>query len=348
MKLQVFLLILFLALYGCDRSEGSKAQEKSEFRTYKVTSQKVQKFVDATGTVQPDLEGGAKIISPVSGIVSQILVSIGQPVKKNTPLIVLKSPDVTDTYANYLSTLSQLKQAERIYALNKQLFGVGAVTKNDLILSEANVEQQKALADGLHKKLDLYGVARSNGSFQDFLTIPSPADGFAAEIQAHIGDRFDSSTPLMTISRPDKIVVVADIYDTSISNVAPGQKVSFVTDVIPNITFDGTVKYISHVEDADSKTIKVYIGINNDAGLFKQNMFLRIKILGEESTRPVIPTSAIIYKDSKFTVRLLKSDGSFELREIKPIEEISERQMAVEGLKEGNEIAYSAIEMEKP
>lgn len=347
MRLQVLLLILLTAFYGCNRTEGSTVKEKCTFRTCKVISQKARKYIDATGTVQPDLEGGAKVVSPVSGIVSKILVSIGQPVKKGTPLIVLKSPDVTDTYANYLSTVSQLKQAERLYALNRQLFEIGAVTKNDLLVSQSNVEQQKALSAGLKKKLDLYGVACNNGSFQDFLTIPSPADGFAAEIQAHIGDRFDGSTPLMTIAQPDRIVVVANMFDTSIRGIAAGQQVSFVTDVIPGVTFDGVVKYVSHVEDSDSKTVKVYISVNKDVGLFRQNMFLKIKILGEEVTRPSIPATAIIYKDSRFMVRVRDGD-SFALKEVKPVEEISDRQIAVEGLQEGDEVAYSAIEMEKP
>ncbi|MGA2400350.1 MAG: efflux RND transporter periplasmic adaptor subunit [Syntrophobacteraceae bacterium] len=344
---RVLLLVILIALYGCDKGEGYKAEGKKDILTCKVTSQKVRKYIDVTGTVQPDLDGGAKVASPVSGRVSRILVSIGEPVKKGTPLIVLKSSDVTETYANYLSTLSQLKQAERIYNLNKQLFAVGAVTKNDLLISQAAAEQQKALAEGIKKKLNLYGVASNTGRFPDDLTLASPMDGFAAEIQAHVGDRFDSSTPMMTIADPDKVVVVANMYDTNVSSIKAGQKVSFVTDVIPDTTFNGTVKYISHVEDADSKTVKVYIGVSDDVGLFKQNMFLKIRILGEEISRPVVPTTAIIYRESKFAVRV-RHDDSFELKEIKPLEELPDRQMAIEGLQEGDEIACSAIEMEKP
>jgi membrane fusion protein, heavy metal efflux system len=347
MRRWALILALLIALCGCEKREGSRPEVKNETRTYKVTSQQVQTYLDATGTIQPDLEGGAKIVSPISGSVTKILVHIGEPVKKGTPLIVLKSTDVADTYANYLSTLSQLKQAERIYHLNKELFGVGAVTKNDLLVSESNVEQQKALSDGLKKKLDIYGVCCTPGHFEDNLTIQSSMDGYAAEIQAHIGDRFDTSTPLMTIAHPDRVMVVANIFDTNIAGILAGQDVTFVTDVIPNTTFNGTVKYISHMEDADVKTIKVYISLKNYTNVFKHNMFLRIRILGEQIKRPVIPTAAMIYKDSKFSVHV-KHDDSFEMKEIRPVKELSDKLMAVEGLDEGEEIAYSAIELEKP
>lgn len=347
MRRGALLLVFLLVLCGCEKNEDAKPEIRSEMRTYTVTSQEVQAYLDATGTIQPDLEGGAKIIAPVDGSVLRILVHIGDLVKKGTPLIVLKSPDVADTYATYLSTLSQLKQAERIYNLNKQLFEVGAVTKNDLLVSQANAEQEKALADGLKKKLDMYGVSCTSGHFEDILTIESPMDGYAAEIQAHIGDRFDTSTPLMTIAHPDKVVVVANIYDTNIAGIVPGQDVTFVTDVIPNTTFSGKVKYISHVEDADVKTIKVYIALKDSVSSFKHNMFLRIRILGEQMKRPVIPTAAMIYKDSKFSVQVKHGD-SFQMKEIRPVKELSDRLMAVEGVTEGEEIAYSAIELEKP
>jgi len=347
MRRCALLLVFLLALCACEKNEGSKPEVKSEMRTYKVTSQQVQTYLDATGTIQPDLEGGAKVVSPGGGNVMKILVHIGEPVKKGTPLVVLKSTDVADIYATYLSTLSQLKQAERIYNLNKRLFEVGAVTKNDLLVSQATADQQKALSDGLKKKLDIYGVCCTPGHFEDTLTITSPMDGYAAEIQAHIGDRFDTNTPLMTIAHPDRVMVVANIYDTNIAGIVPGQDVTFVTDVIPNTTFNGTVKYISHMEDADVKTIKVYIGLKDSINTFKHNMFLRIRILGELVNMPIIPTGSMIYKDSKFHVQI-KHNDSFEMKEIRPVKELSDKLMAVQGLNEGEEIAYSAIELERP
>ncbi len=79
------------------------------------------------------------------------------------------------------------------------------------------------------------------------------------EIQVHIGDRVDTTNGLMTVADPSKIMVVANIYDTDIGHVQKGKTVTFSTDIFPNISFKGLIKYISDTSDPDTKTIKTYI-----------------------------------------------------------------------------------------
>ena len=126
--------------------------------------------IEATGSIQPDIQREAPRSSPASaGTVENIYVKVGDRVKKGDPLGAIRSADVSDAYSSYLSALSQVKQAERIYNLNKQLFEVGAITKNDLMNSEANYEQAEgASLEALKRKLEIYGVNRESG-FSDRL-----------------------------------------------------------------------------------------------------------------------------------------------------------------------------------
>jgi len=348
-KLILFLAILpvLIVTLGCSEKGDVGKDVKLTPNIYKVTVNKVQGYIEATGSVQADLEGGAKILPPVPGVVEKIHVQIGQSVKAGTPLLSIRSADVNDAYSNYLSSLAQRKQAERLYALNKQLFEVGAVTRNDLMASESAYEQAKALSDGLKNKLQIYGAMTPDGALADDMTIKAPISGYVAEINAHIGDRFDTNTAMMTIANPSRVVVVANVYDTDIQKISKNQDVSFQTDVFPNVLFKGTISYISDVEDTDSKTVKTYIRIQKHQNLFKQNMFLKIRIIDKEQTFAVIPKTALIYKNGIFYVNV-KSREQVELKEVKPIRDTSDKLMAVDGLSEGEEIVYSAIELEKP
>lgn len=347
MKKTAILIMCLSMLTGCPSKENADPKDmKVAQQVYRVTTQSVQDAIDATGLVQPDREGGAKILSPIPGAVEAIFVKAGDHVQKGTPLVTLRSADTSDTYAGYLSSLSQLKQSERTYDLNKQLFEVGAITKNDLLISEANYEQSKASSEGLKKKLDIYGASLQTG-FTDKPVIKAPIDGHIVDIQAHIGDRFDISTPLMTIVNPDKIFIVANIFDTDIQRIKKGREVIFATDVFPGKKFKGAITSISDVEDMDSKTIKTYIRILEGKDLLRQNMFLRIKIFGDAKILPTVPKTAIIYLQGKFYVRLKQQD-KFELHEVRPVLDISESMMAVEGLKTSDEIAFSAIDLERP
>ncbi len=355
MRRSVYSLVLFLLsallLLSCHAKE--KKEEKNELKTYKVTAQEVQFYVEATGSVQPDLGGASKIISHVPGTVAQIVVKPGERVKKGSPLLVIKSPDATDAYAAYLSSVAQLKQSERIYNLNKELFEVGAVTKNDLLNSEATYRQMEAVSAGLRKKLNLYGCGISAGSdvrrdsCSDTVTLRASIPGFVADIQAHVGDKVDTSTGLMTIADPQNIIIVANIYDSDVPKIKKNSNVTFYVDIFENTPFKGIVSYVSDVSDTESKTVKTFIKILDRKDVFKQNMFLKLKIEESKKKLPLIPQSAMLYKDGNFYVYQPDKDGRNILKQVKPIKEFPGKYMAVEGINEGEIIVVSAIELEK-
>ncbi len=346
-------LLLLLLTAGCNHRGEAAKEEQRPLKTYKVSSAEIQAYIEATGSVQPDLAGSAKIIPQLSGIVTQIFVRVGDHVRRGDPLVAISSPDVTDTFSNYFSNLTQLKQAERIYTLNKQLFEIGAVTKNDLLNSESTYNQLTAVSEGLKHKLRLYGYATDGDALkarQDTVLIKAPMSGAVADIQTHVGDRVDTASPLMTVADPQNIVIVANIYDSDIAKVKKGSNVTFYVDAFPTILFKGVIAYVSDVSDMDSKTVKTFIRILDKKDLFKQNMFLKLKIEGDKRRLPLIPQSAMVYRDGKFYVYCPNSTAvqHCELKEIRPVVEAPNKFMAVEGLTEGEEIVLTAIELEKP
>jgi cobalt-zinc-cadmium efflux system membrane fusion protein len=287
-------------------------------------------------------------------VVSQIVIKVGDRVKKGDALLVVKSAEATDTYSSYVATFTQMKQAERIYNLNKELFEIGAVTRNDLVNSEATFHQLNALKEGLKRKLRLYGcpiedeTAGIKLQCSDTVTVKAPISGYVADISAHVGDRVDTSTPLMVIADPQNIVIVANIYDTDIPKIRKGKAVTFSTDTFPNQSFPGIITYVSDISDTESKTVKTFIKIQEGKEFFKQNMFLKIKIEEKKTRLPVIPQSAMVYKEGNFYVYVPDKDKTYILKGIHPVKEVPEKSMAVEGLNEGDTIVLSAIELEKP
>ncbi len=348
-------LMLILTGLSCTKPPQANTKEKKQdVKTLKVTCMEVQTFIEATGSVQPDLTGSSKLASPLTGMVGQIFIKVGERVKKGTPLLLIKSPEATDTYSNYLSSIIQTKQAERVYNLNKQLFEVGAITKNDLLNSEASFKQIKAVSEGIKRKLQLFGchieedTTEVRQTCSDAVTIRAPMDGYAADIPIHVGDKVDISTPLMTIADPLNIVIVANIYDTDIPRIKKGSAVHFSTDTFQDQSFSGVITYISDISDTESKTVKTFIKINDRKDIFKQNMFLKIKIQERKISLPVISQSAMIYKEGKFYVYIPNKNNSYDLKEIRPVREMPDKTVAVEGITEGDTIVISAIELERP
>ena len=78
------LLAIVLVMGGCTKSPESKesVQEKREIQTYIVTSQEVPGHIEATGTIQPDIEGTVKVVTYLAGTVENIFVKVGDKVNK--------------------------------------------------------------------------------------------------------------------------------------------------------------------------------------------------------------------------------------------------------------------------
>ena len=131
-----------------------------------------------------------------------------------------------------------------------------------------------------------------------------------------------------------------------LANVHNGSTVTFTTDVFPDIAFQGENQLRKRRRSPTQSDQDVYPLADNPAKL-KQNMLLKIRILDGGRLLPVIAKSAMIYKEGKFYVQS-ENPAGYKQREIKPLRDISEKYSAVEGLKDGDMIAISAMDKEQP
>lgn len=342
-------VLLCLALAGCNDAASQEAHETKSKAPVCDTAKAVtvQTFLDATGHAQADIKGLAKVVSPLAGVVDKIAVGVGAIVKKGDPIAVVNSADISDLYSSYLSNKAQLYQAERLYQLNKELFEKGIVTKSDFLTAEGNYNQIQATLKGQEAKMRQFGVTPGEG-FVNTLTIGAPIDGVVAELYSHLGDRTDSTLPIALIANPQEMLVVADLHDVDLPLVgAKGSEVHFSTDLTPDKTWNGTIQYVGDVQDPDTKSIKVYIKVKETGLQFRQNMFFKIKIMGESRTLPSVPKSALVYRDSKFFVYIPGKDAP-QLKEVKPVRDLAGDRVAVEGIAVDEKIIVSAMDQERP
>lgn len=76
------------------------------------------------------------------------------------------------------------------------------------------------------------------------VNITAPITGVVANVTAHSGQSVGAGTPLYTLVRMNKIDVVANVPETRIRHVSPGQTVNIYVAAHPGVTFSGTVRAI--------------------------------------------------------------------------------------------------------
>ncbi len=342
MKRIVLLLLALALVQSCHTSHEEKEQKQAiqNPKTVEVKYEEIPSVIEATGSVEPDKDGIVRISPRAQGVIQSINVNVGDRVSVGEVLAVVKAPDITDIYAQKVSIAAQIANAEKLYKLKQELYNIGAIPKSEVMDAETNYKVLKAQLQGLEEKLRLLG---GKGGISE---VRSPVSGIVYQIKAHIGDSVDTSTEILNIARPSRVLVSALVQDKDASKIKVGDSVEFSISTFPDKKYTGKVKYVSDVVDPETRTVKVYI-VPDNVEDFRINMFFNIRIYTGKAKYAVIPESAILYKDGRFYVYVLENNKPI-LKEVSFIKELEGKRVAVIGLEEGQKVITTPMLEEKP
>lgn len=343
------LTVALLLLTGCDKEHQSGSQEVAKTLTPTITTVLPQygtfsTQISATASIQPSPDGIVSITAPVTGTVNKIHVTIGDKISLNSRLITIRSSEVSDVQSDRLSAKAAYAQAQHVYAMNQELFKLGAITANDLALSQSNFQQAQAMEKGFSQKLNYYGA-----SSDQTLTLHSPITGVVYEIGTHLGEKVtnDAAQTLIKIANPHKKVVVATVYEKDLSAFYVGKQVDIKVENDEIAPIKGIVTYVSDVLDPENKTNKVYIQPSIDAPQLRINMFANISLDAERKEVFRIPKKSLLFKEGKFIV-FIKKGNQFSPLNVKLISDDPKDDFSlIKGLPENTPIALEAIALEK-
>ena len=77
------------------------AAQRQSVRIYTVAASSFHATVDTTGVVDFDNDQATSVLSPISGPVTRLSVTLGQKVKKGQPLATVDSPDFAAAISAY-------------------------------------------------------------------------------------------------------------------------------------------------------------------------------------------------------------------------------------------------------
>ncbi len=271
----------------------------------------------------------SKVVLPVAGRITAVLVKTGDAVKKDQPLLSIQSPDADAATSAYLSARAAEGQAE--VALGKaqadadrasDLFEHNAVAKKDvqaadsaLAQAKAALEQARATREQSLRRLTVLGL--SPNGFDQQVVVRAPLSGKVLELSVVPGEfRNDTTAPLLTIADLSTVWVDSQVPETYIRFVQVGERVEISLAAFPGEKFEGRVSRIADTVDPQTRTVKVQAELANSKGQFRPEMYGSIHHI--ESTKPttVVPASAVIQSGEHSMVFVETAPGRFERRPV--------------------------------
>jgi cobalt-zinc-cadmium efflux system membrane fusion protein len=275
-------------------------QQLAHLQIVTIAPTSIPRTLRLTGAVAFNAFTTTPVISQIGGPVSRIVVTPGEQVRRDMPLLYVTSPDYSQLLANYLKARDAFQLADRNDKRAKDLYEHHAIAERDLEAAESVRTQASADLGAAEQSLKILGVSRPESVVGkpavSEIPVLSPIAGEAVERLVSPGQVIQAgATQVFTISDMSSVWVLANIYQKDMPYVHLGDGVSITTDSYPDTEFRGKISYIAAALDANTRTLQARIDVKNPQGKLKKDMYVVATVQAETIQNALtVPTAAVL------------------------------------------------------
>ncbi len=311
-----------------------------------LAPQRLERLVKVTGTLSPSVS--TQLSSQAGGKVEAVNARPGDAVSAGDVLVQVDTENLTLQLRRVRSTAeatrTKLAQAESQLERTEELSSRGYA-------SPSVVEEARSGVDGLKANLEALEseVASSEISLKN-ATVRAPFDGIVAARSVEPGQIIGAGSPLMTIVDLDVMEMQGNAVISTGPLIAVGQSVKVVADGLSERSFDGIVDRINPVASSGTRTIPVYIRIDNEGGPLRGGMFATGEIVVDARDDALAMPVEAIREDAEGDYVLRIKDGKLERAGVEQGKTWNAGRMVdiVSGLQPGDTVVTALLPELKP
>jgi Cu(I)/Ag(I) efflux system membrane fusion protein/cobalt-zinc-cadmium efflux system membrane fusion protein len=147
---------------------------------------------------------------------------------------------------------------------------------------------------------------------------------------------------LFTVADLSTVWVNAQIFQTDIGRIKPGDTAAVTVDAYPGKTFRGRVDVILPQVDMNTRTVRARLVFSNPGLLLKPGMFVNVVLAAPAGKRLTIPASSIFHSGTRNLIFVNKGEGNLEPREVELGPRAGDDYVVLKGIKPGESLVISA------
>lgn len=323
-------------------------EQRAKLKIVTLAKETFAPTVEVTGTVAFNGDKSTQVLSPVSGPVSRILVSLGANVVAGDALATVASPDFAAAVSAYRKAETTLRNTARILKLDEQLFANDALARTDLEQARSDSASAAADRDAAMLALKSLGLPDSTiSSIRDGQrtapvqgTIVATIPGTVVEKLINPGQLLTAgTTPAFTVADLSSMWVIASVYAADIPLVTHGVPVDIITDASTK-PVHGVVDYVAPIVDPGTKATTVRIVAENPGQILRRDLFVRVVVhSSDRRTGLLVPVASVLRDDDNLPfVFVAAPDGGFVRRRVDLGYRVNDRYEIVKGLAAGDKV----------
>ena len=312
-----------------------------------VVSQAVPDRLSGTCVVSPDVNRTVPVNALGGGRVVDLKARLGDRVQKGQGLVTISSPDLSSALSDHLKAVADEGLARKQLDRSRLLYEHGSIAQKDLETAED--AEQKAQVDlrTTDERVRMLGGDPARPT--PYIELKAPIDGTIIEqnVTPAAGVKSPDNAPnLFTIADLSHVWVLCDVYENDLPRAHVGQIARVRLNAYPDRTFAGRIGNISQVLDPNTRTVKVRVEMDNNAGVMRPGMFA---VAGLESTslesHLTVPATAIVQMHDADWVFVKVGPNSFRRVQVQSAGEIQPGvQEILRGVSPGQEVVRNALQ----
>ncbi|HEY8465110.1 MAG TPA: efflux RND transporter periplasmic adaptor subunit [Bacillota bacterium] len=330
-----------------------QANLESLYETVTVAREDLNDTVDATGTLSFSQNG--ELYPAYNATVLQINKKVGDWVKKGEVLMVLDSSKLKEEWMEaqntYQKALANYKLAQKTLERNRILYQAQGITIDEVEQAQNNVDTYsedlklaKFNLERLQKNPDGVNYLSSD---RTKLLIKAPFDGVIAWIDVKPGETVEvasstssASTLLLTLAADNSVIVTAEVDESEIDKVKPGQKAIVTLNDKQSTELEGKVTAVGKIGTEDAGVVIFPVEIKVELPPVKVNSGMTADVTIQVTSRKnrlAIPAKAVIRRRGRTLVRVARGKEVAYVP-VKLGEEFDTNIEVLAGLEEGDAI----------
>ena len=295
-----------------------------------VEKRRVSRTIRAAGRVEYDEKRRATVSLKFGGWVEDLMVkSVGETVRKGSPLMAVYSPDLLEAQHNYLVARAALA------ALGKDASADSRSLAEELLRS---ARERLRLWDFTDEQLK---AIESSGQAEHDVTIFSKVDGVVTARNVALGSNVEPGKDLFEIADLTTVWMLADVFESEAPLIKIGQQAKIELIAFPGEPLTGTVSYIYPALDEATRTLRVRLECPNPDGRLKPGMFSAVSIAVDLGEQLAVDDDAVLDTGLRQIVFVDKGEGRLEPREVVVGDRADGLAIIARGLEPGERIVTS-------
>ncbi|MDE2117555.1 MAG: efflux RND transporter periplasmic adaptor subunit [Betaproteobacteria bacterium] len=286
------------------------------------------------------------ISTPLPAVVEQILVGVGDSVKKGQPIARLQSPSLAEAQRGLLQASVQNQLAKENLSRDEALWKDGIIAASRYQATRGLAFEAQAALSERKQNLRLAGMSdaaiaqlQSGNNLSSLLIVTAPIDGVVLEKSASAGQRLDAATPMFKIAKLDPLALEIQAPLAYTRDLKIGATVT-----VPAYAASGRLTAIGRSLLGTSQTILLRAVIQQGAENLRPGQFVEAGVSTSASSVAQwdIPNSAVSRIAGR-TVVFVETPQGFRVQTINVLSEAAQNSVISGALKGDEKIAVRGV-----